>query len=190
VKKLKFSRHKWIITASVATYTLIALLVISIVSYDILYFMPYRSDMKQLLSEANSENRHPPQIIFNLIDISNQNGMAVTASVARNLLTKYTKASQYRMIVWHANYLLWNWLVRVHLSKEELYAYYCLLSFNGKDYGANELSGRLFHKPLSKLNEQEAATVIATLIIPSQSKNNKKNIDIYKNFLLNKLSTR
>lgn len=187
---MKFSRHPYIKGFLVAVSALMALSLTAIVSYDILCFLPYRQDMKQLLSDANSENRHPPQMIFRLIDASDENGAEITASVARNLLTRYKEASQYKMIAWHANYFLWSLLVHFHLSKKEQYAYYCLLSFNGKDYGANELSNRLFSKPLSKLNEQEAAMIVATLVFPSQSQNNQENIKRYRDLLLNKLLVR
>jgi|APLak6261663543_1056040.scaffolds.fasta_scaffold02266_3 hypothetical protein len=185
---MKFGEYKWTKKALFVAGICITLSLVAMAGYDLLCFMPYRSDMKQLLSEADPENRHPPQIVSNLIDVSNQNGATVAASVAHKLLTRYTKASQHRMIIWHINYLLWNWLVYLHLSKEELYAYYCLLSFNGQDYGANELSNRLFDKPLSQLNEQEAATVVATLVFPSHSLHSKETIKKYQNDLLTKLA--
>lgn len=184
---MKLGKHQYLKFFLIAISAAIIFSLISIIGYDILCFQPHRQDMKQLLSEADSENQHPSQIVSRLIDISSRNGAAITASVARNLLTRYEKASQYKMIPWHINYFFWNLLTYLHLSKEEIYAYYCLLSFNGKDYGANELSSRLFGKPLSKLDEQEAAMIVAILVMPSQSPGNQENIKKYQDLLLNEL---
>ncbi len=160
----------------------------ALVGYDLLYFMPHRADMRQLLSAADSENKHPPRIVTDLIYVADQNGTALAANVARHLLVRYTKAAHYKMMAWHVNFLLWDGLVRLHLSKEELYAYYCLLSFNGKDYGVNELSTRLFAKPLSQLKEKEAVTIIATLASPSYFSNNQEALKDYQDQLLAELS--
>lgn len=45
-------------------------------------------------------------------------------------------------------------------------ALYSALSYNGVGYGLNDLSQRLFEKPLSALSEHEAATVVAVLAAP------------------------
>ncbi|MDD5273179.1 MAG: transglycosylase domain-containing protein [Methylovulum sp.] len=160
----------------------------ALIGYDVLCFMPHRADMRELLSAADSENRHPPRIVTDLIYVASQNGTALATNVARHLLVRYTKAAHYKMMAWHVSFLLWDGLVRLHLSKEEQYAYYCLLSFNGKDYGVNELSTRLFAKPLSQLNEKEAVTVIATLASPSYFSNNQEALKDYQDQLLAELA--
>ena len=144
------------------------LLVVAIVCiYDILYFNPYRAQIENLLTKANPEDRNPPNNISLLIKIAHKKSPSAATIVARNLLFKLTNTSKKNMLTWHLSYAMWALLVRLHLPDDRISALYCVLAYNGQDYGANELSNRLFLKPLSQLSDKESATLIAILWSPS-----------------------
>ena len=56
---------------------------------------------------------------------------------------------------------LWERLVFLHLSQEEVLGLYATLAYNGQGQGLNSLSQRLFAKPLDALSDEEAAIVVA-----------------------------
>jgi hypothetical protein len=136
-------------------------------TYDAFVFQPHRNDIAQLLVEADTQDRNPPDIIHRLIYASHLGG-SPTTPVARGLLVRFLpEAKQHGgMLGWHFRFALWDVLVRLHLSHEEVIGLYSTLVYNGQGHGINALALRMYGKPLSQLSEEEAATVVAVSWAP------------------------
>lgn len=159
--------------------------------YDELYFLPHRVAMRKILEQSDYEDKYPPKTVRQLIDASYKNGGSLSSSVARLLMYRYRgDENQDRVLISNVKMILWRVLISLNFQSDDLYSYYCILSFNGSGYGASELSKRLYSKPLSALSAEEAATVIAILWYPSQSQSNSERVIGYRDKLLNRLSSK
>jgi membrane peptidoglycan carboxypeptidase len=67
----------------------------------------------------------------------------------------------------HFQWLGWYVLVELFLDENEVYAIFCSMVYNGSGHGLNELSLRLFGRPLSELTLIEAAEVVVYIRGPS-----------------------
>ena len=166
----------------------LVILVFAFFIYDIINFQPRVLEIERLIKNAHSEDRSPPEIISQLVHISNQKEAGTSAAVARLLLFKFELTQNNGMPGgWHMRNLVWWGLVNVHYTNEEILSLYCLLIWNGENYGLNNLALREFNKPLSKLSVSEAATLVTITRAPSRFKNNPDELEIRKNMLLLKV---
>jgi len=133
-------------------------------AYDAFVFQPHRAEISEILSQAPPEDREPPPKIRRYISASHQTGSPPSVSVARILVVRFLPDDG--NIRWHSRNLLWDALVRLHFSQDEIVGLYSTLSYNGHGIGLSSLSNHLFSKPLSSLNDQEAATVVAYIRAP------------------------
>lgn len=152
-----------------ATTALFMILVVVVVQ-QFIEFKSHEAQLHALLEKSEPENINPPQLLKRFIKLTHEKGTPLNSAVARKILARFGAKSGYRMIVWHPKYLMWSAFVDAEFSEDELYTLYCVLSFNGVDYGAEELAQRLFNKGLDALSEDEMAVVASILWSPSRSK--------------------
>jgi len=141
--------------------------VIAFFAYDIFYFLPYKDQIKTIIAEASPEDREPPPLVAQLVDISEPAGNDAHLSriVFHRLKVQHSQSMPSSRV---AQQILWQQLIRLHFTEKERMALYCSLAYSGgNDPGLSAASIRLFNKPLSKLSAKEAATVVALLRGPS-----------------------
>ena len=140
---------------------LLATPVVAFFAYDIFFFQPYSDEITQIIAKASPEDRNPPPVVARLVNLSESKG--VEMHLSRIIFYHFNvKPTNQRTINRLARQILWQQLIRLHLTKQEQMALYCSLVYTGKnDPGLSAASQRLFNKPLSKLSVYEAATVVA-----------------------------
>ncbi len=126
--------------------------------YDALVFWPHRDHMRTVLENADPLDRSPPAKVRAYIR-AQHDGALPSAVVARQLHSRWLPRRG--MLDWHVRSFLWERLVSLHLSQDEVLGLYASLAYNGKGQGLNSLSQRLFTKPLDALSDEEAAMVVA-----------------------------
>lgn len=149
-------------------------------------FRSREAQIHELLDKSDSENKNPPILLKNFIKIAHEKGAPIESVVAREILSALGLDSNNRMLGWHSKYFIWSVLVKVNFSDDEIYKYYCVLSFNGVDYGAENLAQRLFNKSISSLSEEEAATVASILWSPYKYEKNTPALEKQKNHLISR----
>ncbi|MEB1529268.1 transglycosylase domain-containing protein [Xanthomonas sp. WHRI 7945] len=173
--------------AASALTAVAALLLVAIAAfacYDMVAFQPRRAEIQALLQRAPAQDRDPPALIRRYILASHQADYPPTAAVARMLLARLDVSRDGGMLAWHARTVLWDRLVWLHLSQDEIMALYTTLSYNGSGYGLSQLSQRLYAKPLSALSEPEAATVVAILWSPGLYLSDRSRLDRRRDLLM------
>ncbi|MBL0162513.1 MAG: transglycosylase domain-containing protein [Xanthomonadales bacterium] len=166
-----------------AIAALLLLPVVAFFAYDVAVFQPRRTEIQALLDGAPPEDRNPPESIRRYILAAHAGGAPPSTHVARQLLIHLDMSSN-KGIGWHARLALWDRLVLLHLSQDNVLSLYSTLSYNGAGYGLSELSQRLFSKPLSALSESEAATVVAVLWAPSIFLRDERRLEERRDMLL------
>ena len=141
---------------------------IAIAAYDFIRFVPEKVALDEALLNSGHVNRKLPDMLPRLIDAANPKIGGIENLVARQMHARSTGCEGARSIQRHVEYLLWAYLLRLHVPRETIYLYYCMLAFNGLDYGADNLSVRLFSRHLDALEPSELATIVAILQVPSQ----------------------
>ncbi len=168
---------------------LVLLPIVTFFAYDAYAFQPHRAEMRAILAQANPEDRNPPSSIRRYILASHQNGAPPSTHVARQLLLRFVPSRTGGMLGWHARFALWDSLVSLHMSQDEIFGLYSTLSYNGQDYGLSALSQRLFAKPLSALSEPEAATVVAVLWAPDKYLRERNRLEQRRDLLLSRIQS-
>lgn len=171
-------------SALTAVAAVLLLAIIAFACYDAIVFQPRRAEIQALLQRAPAEDRDPPALIRRYILASHQADYPPTTAVARMLLARLDVSRDGGMPAWHARTALWDRLVWLHLSQDEILALYTTLSYNGSGHGLNQLSQRLYAKPLSALSEPEAATVVAILWSPSLYLSDRPRLDRRRDLLM------
>ena len=155
------------------------------VGYDVLVFQPRLPDIENILSNADPEDKNPPLKIQELIEVLHE-GSSSSQFATRNLLFRL-HLNQHSGLGWAGRFLMWSLLVDMHLPRAKIIALYATLAYNGENSGLNNLSKRLYAKPLSALSLTEAATVIAVLKSPSLYLQDNEKLVKYRNVLLARL---
>jgi len=169
-----------ILAAFVAALILLPLFAFLV--YDALVFWPHRDDIQAILLDADPLDRSPPPKIRTYIQAQHQQGGSPSAMVARQLHSRFL--TREGMLRWHIRGLLWEQLVSLHLSQDEILGLYSTLVYNGQGHGLNALSNRMFAKPLSSLSDQEAATVVAYTWGPSLYAHHPDRLQVRRDKLL------
>lgn len=163
---------------------LMLLPVVAFIVYDALVFWPHRDDMQAMLEKADPQDRIPPPMIRRYIFAQFQEGASPAAVVAWQLHRRYLpRRGTLNSLV---RSMLWEQLVRLHLSQEEILGLYSTLIRNRQGQGLNAMSRHLFAKPLNELSDQEAATVIAYLWAPSIFERNPERLKVRRDKLLSR----
>jgi len=131
-------------------------------------FKLQESDIYALMDRSAPGNKNPPALLRQLVKISHSKGTSLESVVARKVLDGLQGENTERAIFWKVKYFIFSTLVKIEIPDEDIYGFYLALSFNGVNYGAEELSQRLFAKNLSSLSEEESAEIAVILWSPSQ----------------------
>jgi hypothetical protein len=164
---------------------LLLLPVFAFLGYDALVFLPRRDDIEAVLASADPQDRTPPPNIRLYIAAMHKRGASTSAVVARQLHARFLPRKD--MLRWHMRGILWERLVSLHLSQDEIIGLYSTLAYNGQGHGLNALSHRLFAKPLSALSDQEAATVVAYTWGPTYYANHPDLLEARRDKLLSEI---
>ncbi len=169
--------------------TLLAVLmllpVFSFVAYDALVFWPHRDDIQAILENADPLDRLPPPKVRNYIFAQFQERTSPAGEVARQLHHRFLPRRG--TLNSHMRSILWERLVLLHLSQEEIIGLYSTLIWNRQGQGLNAMSQHLFAKPLNELSDQKAATVVAYTWAPSVFERNPKGLKARRDKLLSKV---
>jgi len=161
--------------------------VVGFFAYDLIYFQPYRAEMKTIISNASPEDRVPPPLVAKLIHVSEPKGIDQFLSriLFYHLKVSPTHSSSGNRI---AHQLMWKHLIRLHLTEQERVSLFCSLVYSGKNEpGLSAASERLFNKPLSQLSAPEAATVVALLQGPGYYERHQERLFNRRDLLLQRL---
>ena len=165
----------------------LATLVVAFFTYDLFYFQPYRAEMKAMIANASPEDREPPHLVIKLIHASEPKGIDQHLS---RILFYHFKVLPSRSIPAYriAHQLMWQQMIRLHLTEQERMSLYCSLVYTGKnDPGLSAVAERLFNKPLSKLSASEAATIVALLQGPGYYERHQERLHKRRDLLLQRL---
>jgi hypothetical protein len=151
-------------------------------------FLPVKSDIDQIIASAGYEDSNSPENIRSLIRASVNTDRKPSWVVARLLVPKYRTNDRGYVQNWQLQWAVWTALVDMVYDDGAVYALFCTLIYTGDGNGLNELSGRMFGKPLSGLTLDEAAQVIAFTRAPNIYKKDIARLQTVKLILLKKVS--
>jgi hypothetical protein len=161
--------------------------IVAFFAYDLFCFQPYSAQIKTIIANAPPEDRKPPLLVTELIRVSEPQG--IDQHLSRILFYRF-KASPS-----HSNpgnritqQLMWEQMIRLHLTEQERMSLYCSLVYSGKNEpGLSAASARLFNKRLSELSAPEAATVVALLQGPGYYERSQERLFKRRDLLLQRL---
>lgn len=173
-----------------------ALLVLSAVGglalYDLRYFQPHMEEMRQLLADADPEDRVPAENVRALIAVEEG---SPSSFVARVLLSRFGTPRFAGNLNWHTRSAVWQMLLHVHFSETEIAGFCASMSGITEGDGLNQLAVTLFSKPLSQLTLTEAATVVVVSRSPGRFMrdgkiSNEEQLAGLRDYLLERLEKR
>jgi hypothetical protein len=169
---MKFLRRLLIYTA-IAT---LALPAVAAMIFDIFWLAPRIEHIKSLAEMGSIEERTPPPLIAKMVIASEPNGL--NWQVARTLIIQSEPPFKTRSTLqWHLVGAASSFLLKLHLSEQELISIYCARVHVGNgSYGLNTASHKLFGKNLSELTTDEAATVAAWPKAPNMFAKNQASL--------------
>ncbi len=146
---------------------LIPLLTISYCYFD--EVRPMQERINSIITNAHVEDAKPPDNIIHFIKVSHGElfGFSTWSNWVARQLEHTLNIKEIRSLNRVISVTSWWVLLNVSYSESELLTIYCSLSYSTKETGLNNISKELFNKPLSKLSDNEAATVVALLFAPS-----------------------
>ena len=150
-----------------------------LLAYDLVAVRPHVAGIKVLLVHADGQDASPPPLIRDLIDASVG---SPAASVARMAVHRF-HAPQSAMS-WHARIALWQILLPLHFSDEEMYGLYASQAYNGVDKGLDRLARREHGKSLDVLSPIEAARLVAILKGPSYMLRDRQRLETHAERLM------
>ncbi|MBD7922671.1 transglycosylase domain-containing protein [Xanthomonas bonasiae] len=162
----------------------------AIAAYDVLAFQPRQMEIRALLNRVPPEDRDPPASIRRYIDAAHRSTYPPSTAVARLLLARLGTPRHENALSWHVRVVVWDLLVSLHLSQDQILALYSTLSYNGVGHGISQLSQKLYAKPASALSDAEAATVVAILWAPGLYLHDKSRLERRRDLLLARAQTR
>jgi hypothetical protein len=158
-------------TLAILLSAVLAVASLAIVTYDLMYYEPNRSEISHVIGTATPEERHVPMPLASFLRWEFRNG---TEAYAASLLIRHLGIVQPRAnaLHWAAIYDPWIALVKFHLNVEERMTVIAVLAPMGTDrYGLSAASLAQFHKPLSELGAAECATLVALIQAPTLRRN-------------------
>lgn len=158
--------------------------IVFVVTKNLVEFKYNERKIIETLRKNDPGNMDPPLMLKEFVRISHEDGLPLESAVTRKILSKLGVAANEKSIVWQERYFIWTILVKSFLSDEDVYGLYCALSFNGVDYGAENLANRVFGKTLKELTQEEAASVAAILWSPSRYKRKGFTVSSQRDYLI------
>ncbi|WP_082805376.1 transglycosylase domain-containing protein [Pseudomonas sp. BMS12] len=170
------------------TIAALALPVIAVLIFDIFWIIPRIEHVKNLAETGSIEERAPAPLITRMVIASEPNGL--NWQVARILISQSEPPFKpHGNLQWHLVGVTTSFLLKVHLSEQELVSIYCSRIYVGnKSYGLNHAAHKLFGKSLSQLNTNEAATVAAWPKAPNYFEKNQASLQRNRDRILNNLA--
>lgn len=159
--------------------------------YDFIELRPKMPAIHAILQNASPQDRNPPDLIKQLIDI---NEPIDINSLATQVLLKqfYPHISQSK---YHVHAMLWQNLLPLHLTKEQQYAIFCstaqmqaFYTSNQDKKGLNNYAMTQFGKPLDKLTPMQSAITVAISHSPARYGTDPNRLQMRANWLLEQLA--
>jgi hypothetical protein len=137
-----------------------------LIAIDLSIYQPHRAQVQQVLANAASAEKHPPQSVLHVIKASHIN---VGALAARTLVRKFEVSPFHRgMLQWHALNLSWWLCTSLHLSEQEQLTVYLSLAPMGNGIeGFSNASTTIVGVPLGEVTPEQAATLLAVSKSPA-----------------------
>lgn len=179
--------HLAIKVCAMVLATLIAVAGFAALAYDIVAFRPHIPAIRAVLDAASAECRSPTDSVARLVRASHRGRLGLAGGVSRDLRFKLDPERPGGVIGWHARSAAWTLLIRLHLGDEAVLGLHCTLAYNGQDHGLDRLSLRLFDKPLDRLTDAEAATVVAMAWSPALYAMNPDRLARRRDILLSRM---
>lgn len=168
-------------------FLLVALLVLPFIGfgvYDFVAFQSRRESFEKLLSAAAPGESAPSPTLIRLIHISTHNR---TAAITARILIQDLKVplTTHGMLGWHTTNALWRGLVALHMSDEEQVTLIASRSYMGNNrYGLSVEAKARFGRPLTELNLEEMATLVAISSAPSLYISSPERLNTRKEWLI------
>lgn len=157
----------------------------------LVYEASFEGNYDQILlfiKKAHPEDRSPPKTIKDVINIYHKGWFhPKTAPIAKSLLIKFAIPAKQSFIPWKLRYFLWDLNIRIRFSEDEILGLYCASIYNGEEAGLNNLSLRLYLKPMSLLSTEEATRLFVIAIAPSVFLNHPEELERLKSKLIEKM---
>ena len=135
-----------------------------IVIYDFIGFRPYRARINAIINNTHRLHHTPPKAVYALATLSESN-KRIKSYVAQSLLIEF-RLNKHRMLRWHMEYALWNFLLGLHFEDKDVFVLWCHLSPFEKGRGLNNSANHHYGRNLDQLNNEELATIITIVKAP------------------------
>lgn len=133
-----------------------------------LSFLPHVGEIRAASARGNAAASKVEKVLYPLAVAGESNERIRSWAARQAYWSLVFEESGTNMLGWHANNLLWNVAVRVHLTEQETFGLWvdCAISHCG--YGLTEASRKYFGKELSKLSARELAGLVAAVRSPAR----------------------
>ncbi|WP_394695455.1 hypothetical protein [Pseudoxanthomonas japonensis] len=148
-------------------------------AYDLVAVRPHVAGMEAILAQADGQDASPPLLIRRLIDASVE---SPAPSVARMAVRQFYHSRS--AMAWQARTALWQILLPMHFSDEEMYGLYASQAYNGVDKGLGRLARREHGKSLGALAPIEAARIVAIVQGPSYMLRDRQRLETHAEQLM------
>ena len=170
-----------------AVFLILLIPIVCFLLYAGTVFLPVKGDIDKIVSSAAFEDSHSSKNIRSLIRASLNSDTKPSGFVARLLVLKFRTNERGFVQAWQLQWAAWAVLVDLVYDEDSVYTLFCALVYNGEGNGLNELSIRMFSKPLSSLTLDESAQVVAYTRAPNIYKKELERLHPIKSILLNKI---
>ena len=172
----------------------LAVLLLGVIVYDVLYFQPRRAQIERLVASATEEERSPPKTVVRLMcaDRTDPTGLRTNhvSLHASQVLIHELKVRDgiAESGVFQTVGALWWLLTWTHLSEQQQTALIASRLNMGRGLrGYSAASSALFNRPLGLLSAEEAATIVALPFMPGRYHSHPEDLARRRDSLLSKL---
>ena len=137
--------------------------ILFIAFYDCFYFRPYLPSIRATYLALTDEDRETPRIVDSVV--RRIYGRSVESQLSRELLWDL-KVPHRSMLSWHIQSVMWDWLLRLHLSEKERMALYCHYLLYEEGRGLRESAQYHFSKSPRELSQDEVLGLLAIDVSP------------------------
>ena len=147
--------------------------IIVAVSYEIIVFYQYKSNLDEIITQTHPLHRNPPETAYNLAVLSE--GKERIKSYAAQILLCEFSLDKNEVLVWPLDYASWTILIGIIYNEKEIFTLWCHIAPYEEGRGLNRSAIYRYNKDLNQLSLEELATVIALVKAPIHfSKNSEK----------------
>lgn len=158
--------------------------------YDFIEIRPKLPAINAILQNASPQDRNPPMLIRQLIDISEPR--IEYLAVQPIMWDFYTHSPQSEQALHQA---LWQILLPLHFKHDELYGIFAstarMQAYYAKpesEKGLNNFALQRFNKPLDQLSMQQSAMTVAMSHSPTSYQKDPQRLEMRTKWLLEKLN--